>query len=291
MLETYSSGHQGMGLHGQPAALTGLRVLAMVHSASGPASTAAEHAVLWPVCAHLQRLGHRVLVLDASQAETPLSPGLAQLLLQNAWHAQSGLCKPQAQDSVATLPAHLGLDLLAAQAQTAASSALDWLHRYVRGYSLVLVYASAPSLCQVLQGHAVQPLLVLEPRQISVLGSYRQLKQLALHAGLSCVLAPLDKSELPPEVPRYDWSRGQSNALSDAQDAQQRQSHIEALLACAQRYLGRRPALLPTRSGHAPHLQRLALHLLNHACTIQGGGSHTLPSAPTRLPASTVWSH
>ena len=48
MLERRSPLHQGMALHVSDASTAGLRVLAVLHSASG---AAAEQAVLWPLCA------------------------------------------------------------------------------------------------------------------------------------------------------------------------------------------------------------------------------------------------
>jgi hypothetical protein len=103
MLERRSPLHQGMALHMSDASTAGLRVLAVLHSASG---AAAEQAVLWPLCAQLQRLGQKVLVLDGSQAESFHTPGLAQLLAQHAWQAQAGLRASVGDaQSVASLPA------------------------------------------------------------------------------------------------------------------------------------------------------------------------------------------
>jgi len=124
-----------------------------------------------------------------------------------------------------------------------------------------------------------------------VLGCYRQPKQLALHAGLRSLLAPLLPGPGEMDVISYDWRRGQTGARSQAQDAQQRQSQIEALLRCAQRHLGHAPGLLPVRPHHAPDLQRLALQMLNHAGSVLPHGGQDLAAGYAPLPASHAWSH
>jgi hypothetical protein len=132
--------HQGMALHMSDASTAGLRVLAVLHSARA----AAEQAVLWPLCAQLQRLGQKVLVLDGSQAESFHTPGLAQLLAQHAWQAQAGLRASVGDaQSVASLPARQGLKQLKASADEMGLDMLTALQAYVRGYTTVIIYASS----------------------------------------------------------------------------------------------------------------------------------------------------
>ncbi|MFT2603567.1 hypothetical protein ACMWQW_27170, partial [Escherichia coli] len=88
------------------------------------------------------------------------------------------------------------------------------------------------TLARNLPGQAVHPLMVLPEHGPRVLGCYRQLKQLAVHAGLRCLLAPLLPGADPVDVTSYDWRRGQTGARSQAEDAQRRQSQIDALLRC-----------------------------------------------------------
>lgn len=293
MLETFPQLHQGLGLHGQPgaAAPMGLRVLAMLRDTANDPQGQAEQSLLWPVCASLQRLGLPVLVLDASQGESPDAPGLAQLLQQSAWQARTGLHPDPHHSSVAVLPARQGLDLLPQQARQAGMTPMQWLQRHVRGYAIVMLYANADTLASNLAGQAVHPLMVLPEQGTRVLGCYRQLKQLAVHAGLRCLLAPLLPSADDLGVTSYDWRRGQTGARSQAEDAQQLQSQIDALMRCAQRHLGHAPGLLPVRLHHAPDLQRLALQLLNHAGSVLPHGGQDLAAGFAPLPASHAWSH
>lgn len=293
MLETFPQLHQGQGLHGQPgaAAPSSLRVLATLRDTASDAEGQAEQALLWPVCASLQRLGLPVLVLDASQGEAPDAPGLAQLLQQSAWQARTGLHPEPRSHSVAVLPARLGLELLPQQARQAGMAPMQWLQRHVRGYAIVMLYADADTLAANLAGQAVHPLMVLPEQGPRVLGCYRLLKQLALHAGLRCLLAPLLPAPAEVDVTSYDWRRGQTGARSQAEDAQRRQSQIDALLQCAQRHLGHTPGLLPVRLHHAPDLQRLALQLLNHAGSVLPHGGQDLAAGYAPLPASHAWSH
>ncbi|WFF80718.1 hypothetical protein [Delftia tsuruhatensis] len=293
MLETFPQLHQGLGLHGQPgaAAPSSLRVLAMLRDTAADPEGQSEQSLLWPVCASLQRLGMPVLVLDASQGEAADAPGLAQLLQQSAWQARTGLHPDPRHSSVAVLPARQGLELLPLQARQAGMTPMQWLQRHVRGYAIVMLYADADTLARNLPGQAVHPLMVLPEHGPRVLGCYRQLKQLAVHAGLRCLLAPLLPGADPVDVTSYDWRRGQTGARSQAEDAQRRQSQIDALLRCAQRHLGHAPGLLPVRLHHAPDLQRLALQLLNHAGSVLPHGGQVLAAGYAPLPASHAWSH
>ena len=68
--------HQGAGLHSFTPQ-SELRVLAV--ASQNNAASALE--TLWQICAHLQRLGLPVVVLDGTAQETEDSPGLLHLLL------------------------------------------------------------------------------------------------------------------------------------------------------------------------------------------------------------------
>ncbi|WP_027015632.1 hypothetical protein [Comamonas composti] len=297
MLEHYSSMHQGLGL--QAAARhpdQGLQVLAMLHDAT---RSQVEQDLLWPVCASLQRLGHSLLVLDASQSESAGAPGLLQLLDQD-WlqvraaglghqaSMQTAAAEADALGPVAVLPARQGLAQLSVRAGRAGLAPMVWLQRYLRGYALVMVYAEATHLARALQGLVLTPLMALPEDGCDVLRCYRQLKQLAA-SGLRCLLAPLEPQPAETVAMRYDWGRSQSSALSQTQDARKRRQQIQALLQCAQRHLGQAPRLMPLRAGQRPDLQRLTLHLLNHAGRVPapGGAAAGLASSP----ATSAWSH
>lgn len=285
MLERRSPLHQGMALHVSDASTAGLRVLAVLHSASG---AAAEQAVLWPLCAQLQRLGQKVLVLDGSQAESFHTPGLVQLLAQHAWQAQAGLRASVGDaQSVASLPARLGLKQLKASADEMGLDMLTALQAYVRGYTTVLIYASSETLTPLLQGQGLQPLLVVPPDSEHLIESYRQLKHLALFAGVECTIAALEAPLAADGPQKYDWSRKQSSSQTAKQNAQTRLQRLNALLQCSQRHLGDAPVLMRLRWRQASDLHQLTLHMLKTACILPMQAQPTAAAAPESL----VWSH
>ena len=285
MLERQAPLHQGMALHVSDASTAGLRVLAVLHSAAG---AAAEQAVLWPLCAQLQRLGQKVLVLDGSQTESFHTPGLAQLLVQHAWQAQAGLRSTVSDtQSVASLPARQGLKQLKALTQDMGLDALTALQAYVRGYTTVLIYASSETLTPLLQGQGLQPLLVVPPDSEHLIESYRQLKHLAVFAGVECTIAALEAPLSADGPQKYDWSRKQSSSQTAKQNAQTRLQRLNALLQCSQRHLGDAPVLMRLRWRQASDLHQLTLHMLKTACILP---MHAQPTA-TAAPESLVWSH
>ena len=285
MLERRSPLHQGMALHMSDASTAGLRVLAVLHSASG---AAAEQAVLWPLCAQLQRLGQKVLVLDGSQAESFHTPGLAQLLAQHAWQAQAGLRASIGDaQSVASLPARQGLKQLKASADEMGLDMLTALQAYVRGYTTVIIYASSETLTPLLQGQGLQPLLVVPPDSEHLIESYRQLKHLAVFAGVECTIAALEAPLTALGPQKYDWSRKQSSSQTAKQNAQTRLQRLNALLQCSQRHLGDAPVLMRLRWRQASDLHQLTLHMLKTACILP---MHAQPTAAA-APESLVWSH
>lgn len=285
MLERRSPLHQGMALHMTDASTAGLRVLAVLHSASG---ATAEQAVLWPLCAQLQRLGQKVLVLDGSQAESFHTPGLVQLLAQHAWQAQVGLRASVGDaQSVASLPARMGLKQLKASADEMGLDMLTALQAYVRGYTTVIIYASSETLTPLLQGQGLQPLLVVPPDSEHLLESYRQLKHLAVFAGVECTIAALEAPLTADGPQKYDWSRKQSSSQTAKQNAQTRLQRLNALLQCSQRHLGDAPVLLRLRWRQASDLHQLTLHMLKTACILPMHAQPTTAAAPESL----VWSH
>ncbi|MDR2300353.1 MAG: hypothetical protein LBE30_18630 [Comamonas sp.] len=285
MLERKTPLHQGMALHVSDASTAGLRVLAMLHSAPG---AAAEQAVLWPLCAQLQRLGQKVLVLDGSQTESFHVPGLAQLLVQHAWQAQAGLRSTVADSqSVASLPARQGLKQLKALAEDMGLDVLAALQAYVRGFTTVLIYAGSEALTQLLQGQGLQPLLVVPPDAEHLIESYRQLKHLAVFAGVECTIAALEASLAEGGPQKYDWSRKQTSLQTAKQNAQTRLQRLNALLQCSQRHLGDAPVLMRLRWRQTSDLHQLTLHMLKTACILP---AHSQP-AVTAVPQSLAWSH
>jgi len=72
--------HQAMGLHSLTPQ-SDLRLLAVLSQPDGGPWL----EMLWQLCAHLQRLGYPVVVLDGTAREEPHAPGLAQLLGPAPW--------------------------------------------------------------------------------------------------------------------------------------------------------------------------------------------------------------
>ena len=150
--------------------------------------------ILWQVCLHLQRLGYPVVVLDGTARESESSPGLLDLLTHEPWNESLPAAGQHSMSSLAVLPSMLGLHNLANQTQQH-THPLQALHPLFRRYALVVVHAPVATLASaLLAGTMVSPLLLMSPGKHGVVDSYRQLKHLALHAGLvgtvACVTHP-----------------------------------------------------------------------------------------------------
>ena len=257
--------HQGAGLHhNSPAA--GPRLLAVLSQNN---TTATE--VLWQVCAQLQHLGHPLLVLDCSSAESQVTPGLAHLLSSTRWSDGALPARAAANSaSLAVLPALHGLAALASNAldgQNPAHHPLQPLQDLFCSHALVVLHAPAAMLASpLLKGLASTPLLVLQPDSDGVLAGYRQLKQLALHTGLAAAVACV----VPPR---------------DAQQQHQARDVLDAVRDCAARHLGQRIGTTLLQAGNVADVQRLALQLLEGAGTLPcaTGPADALPWTPELL--------
>ena len=157
----------------------------------------------------------------------------------------------------------------------------------MRGYTTVIIYASSEALTPLLQGQGLQPLLVVPPDAEHLIDSYRQLKHLAVFAGVECTIAALEAPLADNGPQKYDWSRKQSSVLTAKQNAQTRLQRLNALLQCSQRHLGDAPVLMRLRWRQASDLHQLTLHMLKTACILP---MHTQPAAAA-APESLVWSH
>jgi hypothetical protein len=224
--------HQGTSLHSHtPQAELRLAVVA----SQGGNAPALE--TLWQACSQLQRLGHPVVVLDGTAQESDDAPGLQHLLACAPWGDDALPHTGVDAGSLAVLPAMTGLDMLAFDADPL-DAPLRALQPLFRHYALVMLHAPVSTLASpLLAGTAVLPLLTMQAGPAGVVESYRQLKLLAVHAGLSATVACLVHSQ---------------------EDAHQRQAG-DALNAVITTVV---------QAGHAPDMQRLALHLLENACTL-----------------------
>jgi len=246
----FDSANQGSGLQSS-AAWQELQVCAIAYSATAPGS-----GLLWPLSAQLQQLGYPVLVLDASQAESDAAPGLRDLLAEPAWQA-SGLGPRPADASVATLPAAFGLSQL---------DGLEPLLAYARRYAIVILHAPVEQLAPLLQGHALRPLLPLDMQPRGMVRSYRQIKHLALHAGLPCIVAAAAAAHEP-------FARRHADTL------------MASLAQCAERHLRLAPLCTRVDPALAQDMRRLALLLLAHSATLTPGLAGTLPARLATAPA------
>jgi len=232
--------HQAAGLHSFTPEQQ-LRVLPVVSQATAD-STPLE--MLWQLCSSLQRLSYPVVVLDGTARESDSAPGLAHLLDGLSWPAASA----GASAALAVLPAAQGLSHLARRSQPLAP-----LPALFRTYAVAVLYAPVELLAPLLRGAAGTPLVMTGPAAHGLVAAYRQLKHLALHAGVpSCTVAAVK----PPAA-----------QVRPAQTAEA----LATLQRSAQDQLGLHVHTTAVAAERAQDIQRLALQLLENACTIDAG--------------------
>ena len=260
--------HQGVSLHSHTPQ-DELRLVAV----ASPQDEAYGLETLWHVCLHLQRLGYPVVVLDGTARESDATPGLKDLLAHDPWSIGAGLGGPSDASALAVLPAALGLQALARNPQHLAQP-LQILQPLFRRYAMVVLHAPITTLASPLMaGTLTAPLLIMAPGKADVVGSYRQLKHLALHAGLAGMVACVTSA-----------ASGQRQLADES---------LRALRECASQHLGQQIRTSSIQAGSPQDLQRLALQLLENACTISApGAASALPSHLTAgIPAHIVQSH
>jgi len=256
MLEAHLD--QGAGLRLQTP-LTAPRLAALV--SQGDPHT--ELPLLWQLCAALQALGYQVAVLDATVAETPDAPGLAQLL-DGSMAADDDLDADAGPADLAVFPAARGLATLAADALAPAgvrAARLARLARVLRPHDLALLYGSAELLADWTAQCGIVPVLPAAPLQRGVLAAYQSLR--VLHqAGVVPTLASV--------VTRP--------GMATAGSAQAARAN---LARCAEHWLGCRIEVLRVRAATADgapvpgDVHRLALRLLEGAAALAPSGAHS----------------
>lgn len=234
---TQGSGLQGLSSQASP------RLVVMASHDDRPS----ELPLLWSLCAAWSDLGYFVVVLDATQTESPANPGLQQLL------APSGRPEEmprEAMDSAWSIyPAALGLGQLCTASQHAGDAApLEELEHLFPNYDVVLLYADAGMLASSLPDSAIEPLLAVTTNERSVLTAYQALKLLLLNGRLQPTLVSM--------VDATDQS-----SLASARNMNR------SLQGCAMNFLGRQVTTLSVdmqqADGDAPRdVNRLALRLL-----------------------------
>lgn len=248
--------HQGAGLHGYTPQRE-LRLLSVLSHADGRLAL----ETLWQVCSSLQRLGYPVVVLDGTAQESADAPGLAHLLAATGWPASSALDAAASQTALPVVPAALGLQRLVQQTQGAYGhgyEALRSLQPLFRAYAGVVLFAPPELAAPLLQGSPSIPLALMGPGAQGMVRAYLQLKHMALHAGLRCAVASIH----PPGVkvrPR------------------QTQEALAALQRNALQLLGMQVHTTTVWAERPQDIQRLALQLVENACTIDA----TLPLTAT----------
>ena len=258
--------HQALGLHNY----TPQRELRLLPVLSQP-EDGPWLELLWQLCSHLQRLGYPVVVLDGTALESHHSPGLAQLLGTRPWPGAEALDGASGSNALAVLPAARGLAWLADQAQLGNGAALQRLQPLLRGYAAVVLYAPPEQLAPLLLGSASVPLVMTGPGAQGMVHSYRQLKHMALHAGLRCTVAAI----VPPQA------SAQPRQTAEALATLQRSAH---------KHLGQQIHTTTVTATRAQDIQRLALQLLENAGSLDTAmpllHAHGTCASPTHLDRS-----
>ena len=263
-----NSFHQGSSLHcNRPQDELRLLVVASREDAQQTMET------LWQICAHLQHQGYPVVVLDATEVETERAPGLLQLLTHSPWESSDQQRASANTSTLTVIPAALGLLTLVNTAQRKGQplQTLEPLEPIFRRYAAVVLHAPLELLTSpLLAGSPAMPLLVTHPGKTELVECYRQLKHLAIHAGLTgmvAYMAPSDEAE--------------------AQD--QARENIQALERCAAHHLGQRLRSILLNENRTQDMQRLALLLLENAGTITAPAPVVWPLNP--LASSATYAH
>lgn len=259
--------HQAVGLH----CYTPQRELRLLPVLSQP-DDGPWLEMLWQLCSHLQRLGYPVVVLDGTAQEGPHSPGLAQLLGARPWPGAETLNANTGDSSLAVLPAARGLAWLAGQAQLGNGGALQRLQPLLRAYAAVVLYAPPEQLAPLLLGSASMPLVMTGPGAQGMVRSYRQLKHMALHAGVPCTVAAI----VPPHA------SAQPRQTAEALATLQRSAH---------RHLGQQIHTTTVTAARVQDIQRLALQLLENAASLDGAPALLHAESAGATPTHLDWSH
>jgi hypothetical protein len=213
--------------------------------------------LLWSLCSSLVDLGYSVVVLDAHTTESENNPGLAQLLDGINWR-NDHLGEP---NSWSVLPAAQGLRKMT-PCFSASDGPLSPLGGLLGNYGVIVMYARAELLIDLLPGTGIEPLLTVSPLKMSPITAYQSLKQMLLNAGLK------------PTVAHIAFN---SNTRSEPAT----HSTAHKLQECALAFLGYRVDALTIRVGDAEEriaddVHRLTLRLLENAMPLhryQLGGS------------------
>jgi hypothetical protein len=148
--------NQGAGLH-----RIALQAAPRVMAVASHGQQQGELPLLWSLCATLVDLGHSVAVLDATTVESADNPGLAQLL--DDAHLQGD--ENSAPLSWSVIPAAMGLAQLC-QPMPRPGGPLAPLSELFQRFGVVVIYAQAGLLTDLLPDSGIEPLLTVAPVKI-----------------------------------------------------------------------------------------------------------------------------
>jgi hypothetical protein len=139
-----------------------------------------ELPLLWSLCTTWVDMGLPVMVLDGHTSESDQNPGLLQMLADPMGHFSD------AQEAVSwsVLPAAQGFAQLSAPGFNSHT-----VGNLFQNYGVVLLYANADTLTDLVKGSGLAPLLVVAPLKASSLSAYQALKRLLLDAQLRPTVA------------------------------------------------------------------------------------------------------
>lgn len=247
-----SSVNQGAGLE-----RIGLQMAPRLIAMASHGNQQGELPLLWSLCSTLVDLGYSVVVLDAHTDESADNPGLEQLLDGAHWPND----QLSESDSWSVLPAAYGLSKLRPDSSNS-ERPLAPLSGLLGNYGVIVIYACAKILVDLLPGTGIEPLLTVSPLKMSSLTAYQSLKQMLLNAGLKPTVAHIAVNSAVGSKPvKY--------------------SAVQKLQECSLAFLGYRIDALTIRVGDAEEriaddIHRLTLRLLENAMSLhryQLGGS------------------
>ncbi|MBA3058155.1 MAG: hypothetical protein KJ614_10160 [Gammaproteobacteria bacterium] len=215
-----------------------------------------ELPLLWSLCTTLVDLGHSVAVLDATTLESADNPGLAQLL------DDADLQDDDSATPWSVIPAALGLAQLCHPAARPGGP-LAPLSELFQRFGVLVIYARAGLLADLLPDSGIEPLLTVAPVKMSAVTAYQALKQMLLNTKLRPTMAAIvGEPSLNTSAPGH--------------------SPVANLQHCAMNFLGYRLDALAVRAlqpqeCRSDDMYRLALRLLENAMPLhrhQCRGSH-----------------
>lgn len=139
-----------------------------------------ELPLLWSLCNTWVDMGLPVMVLDGHAIESDDNPGLLHMLTDTLGDFHDD----QESVSWSVLPAAQGFAQLAAYGFNSHT-----VGDLFQNYGVVLLYADAATLTDLIKGSGLAPLLVVAPLKASSISAYQALKQLLLGASLRPTVA------------------------------------------------------------------------------------------------------